>query len=81
MAPRKKGAKADKADDLGTVTRADIEAKLKQIKGEADETVEEAKPYALMAAFAGVVVVILLAYLLGRRKGKKKTTVVEIRRV
>jgi hypothetical protein len=79
MAPR--GGKGDKAEDLGTVTRSDIEAKLKQIRGEADETVDEAKPYALMAGFAGVVVVILLAYLLGRRKGKKKTTVVEIRRV
>jgi hypothetical protein len=34
-----------------------------------------------MAAVAGVVVVVALAYLLGRRKGKKRTTVVEIRRV
>ena len=63
------------------VTRNDIEAKLQEIKGEVDSTAEEAKPYALMAAIAGVVVVVALAYLLGRRKGKKRTTVVEIRRV
>jgi hypothetical protein len=63
------------------VTKADIEAKLREIKGEADEAVENAKPIAQMAAVGGVILLILLAYLLGRRKGKKKTTVVEIRRV
>ncbi len=67
--------------DSDKVTRDDIEAKLKQIKGDVAETADEAKPYALMAAFAGAVLVILLAYLLGRRKGRKRTTVVEIRRV
>ncbi len=63
------------------VTKADIEAKLREIKGDVDEDVERAKPIAQMAAIGGVLLVILLAYFLGRRKGKKKTTVVEIRRV
>ena len=63
------------------VTKADIEAKLREIKGEADETVEKAKPIAEIAAIGGFILLILLAYFLGRRRGKKKTTVVEIRRV
>lgn len=63
------------------VTKADIEAKLREIKGEADETVEHAKPIVEIAGIGAVLLLILLAYLLGRRKGKKKTTVVEIRRV
>jgi Lamp2-like protein len=63
------------------VTKADIEAKLREIKGDVDEDVAEAKPIVEMVAIGGVILLILLAYLLGRRKGKKKTTVVEIRRV
>lgn len=63
------------------VTKADIEAKLRAIKGDVDQDVAEAMPIVKYAAIGGVILVILLAYLLGRRKGKKKTTVVEIRRV
>ncbi len=63
------------------VTRDDIEAKLRQIKGEVDATTESAKPYLMIAGAAGLVLLVGAAYLLGRRKGKKKTTVVEIRRV
>jgi hypothetical protein len=68
-------------DKKPPVTKADIEAKLREIKGDVDETTENAKPIVEMAAIGGVILLILLAYLLGRRKGKKKTTVVEIRRV
>jgi hypothetical protein len=63
------------------VTKADIEAKLREIKGDVDEDVAEAKPIVEMVAIGGVILLILLAYLLGRRKGKKKTAVIEIRRV
>lgn len=63
------------------ITRADIQAKLNEIKGEVDETTDTAKPYALAAGVGAVVLVITLAYVLGRRKGKKKTTIVEVRRV
>jgi hypothetical protein len=63
------------------VSRSDIEAKLREIQGEVDDTATAAKP--AIAAIAAVAVVAILAtgYFLGRRKGKKKTTVVEIRRV
>ena len=67
--------------DEKTVTRSDIENKLRQIRGEVDTAGESAKSYALVAGAAVAVTVVALAYFMGRRKGKKKRTVVEIRRV
>lgn len=63
------------------VGRTDIEAKLRQIRQEVDRSTEAAKPMALAAAGAAVVVVLGLAYLAGRRRGRKGRTVVEVRRV
>ncbi len=63
------------------VRRSDIEAKLREIKGEVDTTATAAKPAAMTVAAVAVVALLGAAYLLGRRKGKKKSTVVEIRRV
>jgi hypothetical protein len=65
----------------GPVSRADIEAKLREIKGEVDETTDAAKPIALAVGIAAVVAIVGLAYVMGRRKGRKRTTVVEVRRV
>lgn len=63
------------------VTRGTIEAKLREIRGEVDATTESARPYAIIAGVAVAVVVVGLAFMLGKRKGKKKTTLVEVRRV
>jgi hypothetical protein len=63
------------------VSRSDIEAKLREIKGEVDTTTTSAKPYVLAGAAAAAVIVLGIVYTLGRRKGQKKTTLVEIRRV
>jgi hypothetical protein len=64
-----------------TVTRGDIEAKLREIRGVTDTTTEVAqgakKP---VLAVVGVGVV-LGAFLLGRRRGRKRSTIVEVRRV
>ena len=65
----------------GPVSRADIEAKLREIKGEVDETASSAKPFALAAVVVAGVAVVAFAYVMGRRKGRKRTTVVEVRRV
>jgi hypothetical protein len=70
-----------KTNGNGSVTRGDIEAKLAQIRGVADDTTEvaqEATKTALVVAGAGVVVI---AFLLGRRRGRKKSTIVEVRRI
>jgi hypothetical protein len=63
------------------ITRDDIEAKFREIKGDVDETVERAKPMGLVALIAVALGAIGLAYLLGRRKERKRRTVVEIKRV
>jgi hypothetical protein len=65
----------------GRVTRADIEAKFRELKGEVDDTTEKAKPIGLAVVAGAAVLVLGLVYVMGRRKGTKLATVVEIRRV
>ena len=64
-----------------TVTRGDIEAKLREIQGEVEETGRSVKPYLFAAAAVGAVAVVGLVYVLGRRRGRRTTTVVEVRRL
>lgn len=63
------------------ITPEDLRAKLDDIRGDVESTAGNAKPIALAAGVAAGVVVLVGVYLLGRRKGKKRSTVVEIRRV
>jgi hypothetical protein len=63
------------------ITRADINAKLHEIQGEVEDTAERAKPIGLAVGIGVAVALVALAYLLGRRKGRKRTTIVEVRRV
>ena len=63
------------------ITRDDLESKFRELEGEATETAAQAKTYALAVAAVAVVTVATIAFVLGRRRGKKKTTVVEIRRI
>lgn len=63
------------------VTRADIESKLRQIRGEAEKTGETAKSAGMVIGTAVGVALVGVAFLLGRRRGRKKSTIVEIRRV
>ena len=65
----------------GPITRADIEGKLRQIRGEVDETTTAAWPYLGVAVAVVAVAVIGIAYVLGRRRGTKLSTVVEVKRV
>jgi predicted xylose isomerase-like sugar epimerase len=63
------------------ITRDDIEAKLQELRGEVDQRTEAAKVPAIAIAVGVAVVTIAAAYLFGRRKGKKRQTVLEIRRL
>ena len=63
------------------ITRGDLEAKFREIQDDVQGKVTDKKDTVKMAAIAGGVVLLLLFYVLGRRSGKKKTTLVEIRRV
>ena len=65
----------------GSITRADIEAKLRSIR-DSIEPVSEGAKGGLKAALPVVAVLVVLgAYMMGRRGGKKRRAVIEIRRV
>jgi hypothetical protein len=63
------------------VTRADIEAKLREIRGEVDTGVESARNVALIAGAVAAVIVVGTVFYLGKRRGRRETTVVEVKRV
>jgi MYXO-CTERM domain-containing protein len=63
------------------VTRADIEAKLAQIKGVTDDSTEVSEGAAKTGLVVAGVAVLVVAFLLGRRRGYKKSTIVEVRRI
>jgi len=63
------------------VSRSDIEAKLREIQGEASSTGESMRSLALIGGAVAAVAVVGVAFWLGKRRGKRKTTIVEVRRV
>jgi cobalamin biosynthesis Mg chelatase CobN len=65
----------------GEVTRADIETKLREIRGEVNEVGESARSIGMIVGAVAVVAVVGAVYLFGRRRGRKEKTVVEIRRI
>jgi peptide deformylase len=70
-----------RTDTSRPITRDDIEAKLREIQGTTEAGADAARGAGVAAAVVGVLLALLVAYLIGRRKGRKRRTVVEIRRV
>jgi hypothetical protein len=63
------------------ISRDDIEFKLRALQGDVQGKVDDRRS-TLLAIAGGVGVVLVVAfYLMGRRSGKRRSTVVEIRRV
>jgi hypothetical protein len=63
------------------ISRDEIEAKMREITGEVGGEVESAKSVAVAAGVAVVALVVVVVFLLGRRRGKRTTTIVEVRRL
>jgi hypothetical protein len=63
------------------ITPRDLESKFRELQGNVETVGDEAKSYALIAGAVVVVAIVSVAYFLGRRKGKRRTTVVEVRRL
>jgi hypothetical protein len=63
------------------ISRSDLEAKMRELQGEVETTATSAKEYAMVAGAVALVAIVSVAFLLGRRRGKKKSTVVEVRRL
>ncbi|MCU1499367.1 MAG: hypothetical protein JWM47_3320 [Acidimicrobiales bacterium] len=62
------------------ITRDDIEAKFRELTGEVDERAEAARSTAVTVGVVVAVAVVLGVFLFGRSRGRKKTTLVEVRR-
>jgi hypothetical protein len=63
----------------GKITKADIEAKLREATGELDEEVEHGRRYMPWLVGAGAVIVVV--YRIGLRLGTRSSTMLEIRRI
>jgi hypothetical protein len=64
------------------ITRSDIEAKLREIRGTAEDAAPSPPESAQRTGLVvGGVLLLLLVFFLGRRRGRKKSTIVEIRRI
>lgn len=63
------------------VTRDDLEAKIRELQGGAQDQVSSARGTLLAVGGVVAAVLLLIIFLLGRRAGKQRTTIVEIKRV
>jgi hypothetical protein len=63
------------------ITRDDLEASFRSLKGDIDDRADEAKSKVVPAVVVGGILFTLLVYLIGKRVGTKRSTVVEIRRI
>lgn len=63
------------------ITRDDLEAAFSQVVGEGEATVQAAVPQVLVVAGAIALGVITLTYLAGRRRGRRRSAILEVRRV
>ena len=77
MSPKSKAPEQPKPP----ITRADIEAKFGELRGEVDERTQAAKVPGIAIAVGAVVLTVVAAYWFGKRKGKKRQMVLEIRRI
>jgi hypothetical protein len=67
--------------DRAPITRDDIEARFRELNGEVGHEVEAARPQVLTVGAALAVAVIAIAFLAGRRRGRRRSAVVEVRRI
>ena len=74
-------ASASASEHKGPITKADLEAKLRQLQGGVEETRDSALATAVTVGAFVVVGVVAVAFFLGRRRGRKRSTVVEVRRI
>jgi hypothetical protein len=63
------------------ISRDDLERKLRAFQGDIKGAVDNQRNNLMVAAGVLGLVLVMVFFLLGRRSGKKKSTIVEIRRV
>lgn len=63
------------------ISRDDLEAAFTKVLGDGEATAESVGPPVLVIAAAAAIGVVALAYLAGRRRGRRRSTVIELRRI
>ncbi len=67
--------------DTTKITPADIESKFREIQGQVDTVAEDSKKKMAIAGTVTAIILLTIIYLMGQSSGKKKSTVLEIRRL
>lgn len=78
MTAVQKGATA--VTESNKITRDDLEAKFRQLTSDVDDRADAAKGTAVAVGAVVAAVVVVAVFLLGRSRGRKKTTLIEVRR-
>ena len=65
----------------GKITRDQIESKFREMTGGVTDEVEEVRSQALAIGLAVLVGSVAVVYLIGRRRGRRRSTIVEVRRI
>jgi hypothetical protein len=68
-------------DESRRVTLSDVENKLRDLGGSTESLVTDAAPPAIGIMVAAGAAAVAAVYLLGRRRGRRRASVLEIRRV
>lgn len=68
-------------DEPRRVTLSDVEDKLRSLGGSTESLVSDAAPPMIGALVAAGAMAVAAVYLLGRRRGRRRASVLEIRRV
>jgi hypothetical protein len=63
------------------ITRDQIEAKFRELTGEVTDEVESTRSQMVTVGLAVGVVVVAAIFLMGRRAGRRKSAIVEVRRI
>ncbi len=63
------------------ITRDDIEAKFRELTGEVSEGVEDTRSQVITVGLAVGVALVAVVFLIGRRNGRRRSAVVEVRRI
>jgi hypothetical protein len=63
------------------ISPADLENKLRAFQGDVQSKVDSKKNTLMAVGAGGLMVLLIIFFLIGKRSGRKKTTLVEIRRI
>ena len=63
-----------------TITRDDLESKVRQLTTDVDDRADAAKSTVVAVGAVVAAAVVIGVFLLGRSRGRRKTTVIEVKR-